>query len=370
MRDPHTDLTPWLVTVGSVWDADAVWLEVDGELVEAVGTDEAAPIDRQGPAGADDVEVRRVGEGVWVLSASLADGRLVARTHVDPVLLDEVSDLFWATAGRLRSAASRRELEARERADQAQRQAAVHRAETTRLRDDVLSTISHELRTPLVTLRGVPELLLRRWDELGEDDVRLLLQRLQDNALSLHRLVEATLLLAQLRAHEVRVRRSDESSRTVVDEALQRLQRVGVATDRVDAADVEDLPVATDPGLAGAMLGELVHNALTYSDAPATVRVAARRVSGSVELVVQDAGRGLPGDHHRDLLEAFTRQGDLLTRDRRGLGIGLTLVAELAPLLGARLDVHSQPDRGTEVHLVLPQGLDPSDVGPTVSASA
>ena len=363
LRDPSMDLTPWLATVRAVWDADAVWLEVDGITLEAVGTDDPPPSSDE-PSGGDDVHVRRSGLGAWVLSAWVPGGRLTARTAVDPVLLDEVSDLFLATAGRLRSAATRRALEARERADEARRQAVAHEAEASRLRDDVLSTLSHELRTPLVTLRGVPELLLRRWEELADSDVRLLLQRVQDNALSLHRMVEATLLLAQLRAHEVRARPTTQSAADVVDEALQRLQRVGVEVGRVDASQVDGAAVHTDPRLAGAVLAELVHNALTYSDAPTAVRVSTQPVHDGVEVVVVDQGRGLAGEEHRRLLEAFTRQGDVLTRDRRGLGIGLTLVGELAPLLGARLDVRSDPGRGTEVHLRLP-----APVGATGHAS-
>ncbi len=124
------------------------------------------------------------------------------------------------------------------------------------------------------------------------------------------------------------------------------------------------MAVHTDPRLAGAVLAELVHNALTYSDAPSAVRVSTQPVHDGVEVVVVDQGRGLAGEEHRRLLEAFTRQGDVLTRDRRGLGIGLTLVGELAPLLGARLDLRSDPGRGTEVHLRLP-----APVGATGAAS-
>lgn len=352
LRYPEVDLAPWLETVRRVWDADAVWLQVDGDLVAAAGSDEAPPGGPSTPhAAGDGVHVSRVGPARWLLCAEVRRGRLTARTTIDPVLIDEVSDLFLATAGRLHSAAVRRGLESHHRDEQA----AAHAAETSRLRDDVLSTLSHELRTPLVTLRGVPEVLLSRWDSLAPDDVRTLLERVHENALSLHRLVEATLLLAQVRASEIRPRSREVAAGEVIDDALQRLRWVGVDVGRVVIGDAEGLAVTTDLRLAAAVLAELLHNALTYSEASQPVAVWARATTDErVELVVRDHGRGLVDGAQDRLREAFSRDGDLLTRDRRGLGIGLTLVSELAPLLHADLVLHAPHGEGTEVRVVLP----------------
>ncbi len=79
LRDPSMDLAPWLATVRAVWDADAVWLEVDGVTLEAVGTDDPPPSDDE-PSGGDEVHVRRSGLGAWVLSA-LGAGRPTDRAH-------------------------------------------------------------------------------------------------------------------------------------------------------------------------------------------------------------------------------------------------------------------------------------------------
>ena len=357
LRDPTVDMTEWLRIVMQVSDADAAWLEVRGQLVATAGRPDGGPaVPVTVGAQLDGVHVLPSPDGTWALVASVAGGRLTARTRLDPVLFgDDASDIFLLTAARMRSTVVRRSVELREREEAAERQQAQHQAATSRLREDVLSTLSHELRTPLVTLRGVPETLLRRWGEVSPEDARALLERMNTNARSLHRLVESTLLLAQVRAGEVDPRRADCQALRVVDHALRRLTHVGVDVDRVATPeDLNDVQVRTDQRLAGAVLAELVHNALTYSDAPAPVRISIEVAGDHVGVSVQDQGRGLGTEEPRSLLEAFQRAGDLLTRDRRGLGIGLTLVSELAPLLDATLSVASTQGGGTVVTLLLP----------------
>lgn len=353
LRDPGTALEPWLDAVRAVWDADAAWLEADGHVVAGSGTVPATALDLRWDG--DGVRVETHDPGGWLLAARATDGVLVVRTELDPLLFgDDESELFLATAGRLGSTLARRDLEQRDRDEHARRLSALHQDATVQLRDDVLSTLSHELRTPLVTLRGVPELLLRRWSSMDADQLAELLQRMHGNALTLHRLVESTLLLAALRAGEQRLHVEVATIGQVVDAALDRLDRLGVAVDRVRVIGDERVALSTDVRHAAAVVSELVHNALTYSDAPAPVDVEARVDGHDVELRVVDRGRGVASGDRDGMLHAFGRAGDVLHRDRRGLGIGLTLVSELLPHLQAELDVRPIVDGGTLVSLRLP----------------
>lgn len=352
-EDPRAGLDDWLGAVRDTWGGEAAWLQVQGAVVARVGTPAVEVVDV--PA-AGTVEVQPTDDARWLVVAGTVDGHLAVVTRTDPVLLgDDTSWLLTATASRMRGAHVRRRLEDRARDAEVARQAAAFDEATTQLRDDVLSTLSHELRTPLVTLRGVPELLLRRLEHFDHDQMRTLLQRVHGNALTLHRLVESTLLLAGLRAGEVDVAPMPAIVGEVVDDALTRLDRTGVGTGRVVVRAGSDLAVRTDVRMAGALLGELVHNGLTYSDAPWPVEVTAWQVADRVLVQVVDHGRGVGSDADRaHVLEAFGRGGDLLTRDRRGLGVGLTLARELAPRLGASVEVATIPAGGTTVTMALP----------------
>lgn len=355
LHAPSVDLTSWLHTVMEVWDGHAARFEVDGRTVATAGDDPDHATRTATRAVGDDARVERADEDTWRLVADVDGARLTVVTTLDPLLFgDDASDLMLSTAARMRSTEARRALEAASRRQQDE----LHRAETAQLRDDVLSTLSHELRTPLVTLRGIPELLLQRGDEMTFTQVRPLLARLHANALGLHRLVESTLLLAQVRSHEVLPKFIDTSPRAVVDEALERLEIVGVDLARVDVGVLPDEPVRADPVLSGAALSELLHNALIFSDAPAPVRVVGRRDDGHLHLDVVDRGRGIDAADTDRVRQPFHRAGEVLTRDRRGLGLGLTLASDLALLLDADLLARSPAVGGTVVTLSLP--VDPA----------
>lgn len=354
LRDPSTSLQPWLDAVLDVWDAEAAWLEDGGRVL--AGSGPAVPDDPvAAPSATDHVAVERLDDDGWLLTAPALDGVLVVRTRLDPVLFgDRDFALLLATAGRLRSTLARRDLEQRQRDELSRRQAALHLAETVQLRDDVLSTLSHELRTPLVTLRGVPELLLRQWSAIDGRQRTELLRRMHDNALTLHRLVESTLLLAAVRAGEQRMHVEEVAVGHVVSAALARLDRVGVEVGRVRVVGDDAVPVHTDVRHAGAMLAEVVHNALTYSDAPSPVEVELRADGHDVVVRVVDRGRGVSSADRDHMLDAFGRAGDVLHRDRRGLGIGLTLVHELLSHLQAQLEVQGTDGGGAVVSVRLP----------------
>lgn len=364
LRSPAGDLVPWLRVVQRVWDADGVSLELDGQHhvhVGVVPTSSTAAVP-DADDDADGVRVERLGRDAWRLVATVAGGRLTVLTKGDPVMFGaDAADALLVTASRMRLAEVRGAVEAHVRDEAARRLAAAHRAATEQMRDDVLSTLSHELRTPLVTIRGVPELLLYRWDEISSDEARRLVGRVHHNALTLHRLVESTLLLAQLRAKELEPQLRRWSLLDVAQEAVERLQLVGVDVARVSLAEVGGGHLDTDRALAGAILAELVHNGLTYSDDPASVVVQADLEGRQATFRVVDRGRGLPRMDRTVFLEAFHRAGDLLTRDRRGLGIGLTLANDLAILLDAELTARSGEDGGTIVTLRLPREPLPRD---------
>ncbi len=362
LRTPTGDLVPWLRVVQEVWDAEGVSLEIDGQDPVHVGEVSTDPPPAVPAVDEDDgVRVEQLGREAWRFVANVPGGRLAVLTGRDPVVFgDDAADTLLATASRMRLAEVRGAIEAHERDEAARRLTAAHRTATDQMRDDVLSTLSHELRTPLVTIRGIPELLLYRWDQISSDEARRLVGRVHHNALTLHRLVESTLLLAQVRAKEMEPRLRRWSLLDVAEEALERLQLVGVDVERVSLDEVAHGHLDTDRALAGAILAELVHNGLTYSDDPAPVVVRADLTGRQARFRVVDRGRGLSRVDRTEFLEAFHRSGELLTRDRRGVGIGLTLANDLAMLLGAQLTARSDEEAGTVVTLHLPRGPSPA----------
>jgi len=118
-----------------------------------------------------------------------------------------------------------------------------------------------------------------------------------------------------------------------------------------------DLPeIVADRLAVEQIFGNLLDNALKYLDGerPGRVTVTAEVAgAGRVRFAVSDNGRGIPPKDHVRVFELFRRSG---TQDRPGEGIGLAHVKALVRALGGRIDLDSEPGRGSTFTVTLPRG--------------
>jgi two-component system, OmpR family, sensor histidine kinase KdpD len=116
-----------------------------------------------------------------------------------------------------------------------------------------------------------------------------------------------------------------------------------------------DLPLLyADPILLEQALGQIIDNAVKYSQAGSMVTVGARIQGASVVLSVQDEGIGLVGDERTRLWERFFR-GERSASNVPGSGLGLWIAKAFVTANGGEIDAFSQgADRGTVVSIRLP----------------
>ena len=125
-----------------------------------------------------------------------------------------------------------------------------------------------------------------------------------------------------------------------------------------------------DPLLVERIVRNLVSNAIRYTD-DGSVLVSCRRRGGLALLQVWDTGVGIPAPEQQRIFEEFyqvPRRRAVTPDQRKGLGLGLAIVARLAALIGARLTLRSTPGRGSVFTLEVPLGEAPAPA--TVPAPA
>ena len=108
--------------------------------------------------------------------------------------------------------------------------------------------------------------------------------------------------------------------------------------------------VLTDPGLLRSVMQNFLTNAIRYTERGA-ILVGTRRRGGEWRIDVVDTGVGIPPEQIGAIFGEFTRLGQV---EVEGLGLGLALVERIARLLGGRLDLASEPGRGSRFSLILP----------------
>ena len=198
-------------------------------------------------------------------------------------------------------------------------------------------TIAHELGNPLNALSGHLQLLARRADlaEPAKSQVAVLQGEVGRMTQIIRRFLDQT-------------RGFTPATETVelaplVDEALDLTLGVE-ARQRIQVErDVDGKAVRTDPGLVRHLLTNLMANAVDAMPNGGRLEVRARADGRDVELRVSDTGTGMPPEVKRHIFEAFFTTKP----DGKGTGLGLAICKEIARALRGRIDVESEPGKGS-----------------------
>jgi two-component system phosphate regulon sensor histidine kinase PhoR len=95
------------------------------------------------------------------------------------------------------------------------------------------------------------------------------------------------------------------------------------------------------------ILGNLVSNALKYTEQDGWVRVRVREEADAIRVEVEDNGPGIDPGHHQRIFERFFRVDAGRTREKGGSGLGLAIVKHLCRASRAQVGVQSEPGHGS-----------------------
>jgi signal transduction histidine kinase/CheY-like chemotaxis protein len=220
-----------------------------------------------------------------------------------------------------------------------------------RAKDEFLANVSHEIRTPLSAILGMTELAI---DAANTDHQRQLLETARSAARSLLGIINELLDFSKIEAGRLELDPADFLLRETLGDALRalapRANRKGLAlTSHVEAV-VPDALIG-DSGRLRQVIFNLVGNAIKFTArGEVVVAVAlASPVDDSVVLrfSVRDTGIGIAKHNQAAIFRAFEQADSSTTRRYGGTGLGLTISARLAALMGGSLTVESEPGRGS-----------------------
>jgi PAS domain S-box-containing protein len=219
-----------------------------------------------------------------------------------------------------------------------------------------LASLAHELRNPLAPINHALHLLaLRPAADSTEKWAREVLHRqtgqmsrLIDELLDVSRITRSAIVLSKLPLDMGSVMRA------ALDNAMQWMQ-ARRHTVSVDLAQGELLTVLGDEKRLAQALGNLLHNAATYTPEGGQVAVSVRREGPDVVISVKDNGVGMDAELLRSAFDLFKQGRNGQQRPQGGLGLGLTLAQRLVRLHGGTVIAQSAgPDRGSEFVVRLP----------------
>jgi two-component system sensor histidine kinase BaeS len=228
-------------------------------------------------------------------------------------------------------------------------------AESVQLNDvqrkAMVSDVAHELRTPLANIKGY---LLASEDGVVPLDQALVTSLLEEAGL-LERLVVDLQDLALADAGMLRLhpapRDLSELAEQVVSAHGPAAETAGVSL-RAEVVGVA--PAMVDGARIRQALGNLVSNAIRFTESGGQVLVGVRRVGDSYNLTVTDNGSGIAAEHLPHLFDRFYRVEHSRSRTTGGSGLGLAITKHLVEAHRGTITATSTPGEGSTFTIHLP----------------
>jgi signal transduction histidine kinase len=230
-------------------------------------------------------------------------------------------------------------------------------AETMKLRGALIANVSHELRTPLAMIRLGAE-TLKRGAKLSEKERRDIEEQVLREVLHLSHLVENVLDVARMQNQTARALAfTPVQPRDLVTNLMSSYEswiRSKGFTISVDIEEGIESQMWDRDAVSRAVLN-LIDNAMKYSDDEKQIDISVRQTAEDVMIEVKDRGIGIDSRDLGRIFDPYYRAQFSDTQTRRGAGLGLTLVQQIAASHGGRVEVESQPGAGSTFRLLLPR---------------
>jgi two-component system sensor histidine kinase SenX3 len=221
------------------------------------------------------------------------------------------------------------------------------------VRTDFVANISHELKTPVGALAVLAEALSQE-DDL--DIIHRLSEKMVDEAIRVGRTIDDLLELSRIEFGGEAVK-DEVDAEAIISESISRVSPLA-STHAIKVAMIElatPLKVVGDRRQLVSAIGNLVENAVKYSEAGSAVEVTARADGDWVEFTVKDFGLGIPSRDLDRVFERFYRVDRARSRDTGGTGLGLAIVRHVANNHGGDVSVTSIEGEGSTFALKIPK---------------
>jgi PAS domain S-box-containing protein len=232
-------------------------------------------------------------------------------------------------------------------------------ADANRAKNEFLANMSHELRTPLNSIIGFSGVLLSGAPGEVNDEQRRQLKMISTSGDHLLSIINDILDLSRIEAGREEVKIDPFRPIDVVESvtaavrplAEQKGIELGFNCDR-------GLPsVDSDPRKVRQILFNLLGNAVKFTE-QGGVRVSVANADGRIAFAVSDTGPGIPEDERDTIFDAFKQAQTRENSKPEGTGLGLSVSVRLAELLGGRIVLESEVEKGSTFTLEIPTSGD------------
>ncbi len=225
-----------------------------------------------------------------------------------------------------------------------------------RVRADFVANVTHEIKTPLAAILGYIE-TLREGAINEKETAQHFFEIIQKHAERLNRLVDDLLVISNAELGEMRFSFESVSLEGIICNILPVIEPMALKKEiRIEADIPANLPpIRADRDRLHQIVLNILDNAVKFTPDGGTISIrGVDRNDEMVAVIINDTGIGIPHGEISRLGERFYRVDKTRSRELGGTGLGLSIVKHLITAHHGRMEIRSQPGRGTTVSLIFP----------------
>ena len=223
------------------------------------------------------------------------------------------------------------------------------------LKKDLVANVSHELRTPVTTIKGFIETLKEGAIDDPKNAERFL-NIITKHINRLNLLIDDLLTLSKLEQKPDEIKTANENINLLLRSVAEDYEfKASEKKITVNIKCDEKLTANINKHLLEQAIGNLVDNAIKYSDKKSEIEIGAFENENDLSIYVKDEGYGISDDHMPRLFERFYRVDKGRSREEGGTGLGLAIVKHIINTMNGIIDVDSKPGKGSKFTVKIPQ---------------
>ena len=213
-----------------------------------------------------------------------------------------------------------------------------------------LQAVAHEIKTPLTAIDASSQLMAEA--SISERKKEEIARRIHKEAGRLSGVVTTFLDVERIAAGVLKLQRQPVDLSEVAADACERAALLAMRKNTTIEQDLNPVIVAADAELLHFAIYNLIVNAIKYSPDRTVVRVRVQASPGTASLIVSDEGYGIEPAEQKHIFERFYRARKH-QESEPGAGVGLALVKEIVIQHGGRIEVSSEPGKGSSFTISL-----------------
>lgn len=243
----------------------------------------------------------------------------------------------------------------RKKADQVLQENQLKLNELIATKDKFFSIIAHDLRSPFNCILGFLDLLYVQYDSFDDTERKDYIRLIAENTGTTLNLLENLLVWANSQRGRIDYQPVRQKLSTLLESVTSNFKSgLNLKAITLNVLVSDDLEIFADTNMLNTVLQNLISNAIKYSHPGGTITITAEHLNDAVEVIVSDTGTGMNEETRSKLFSLVKEVSVPGTANEKGSGLGLILCKDFIEKHHGKIDVRSEPGKGSQFIFTIP----------------